>query len=154
MLRIDAVKSLQQRWQAEAQSVPLDRKQEQKLWDAFRKPIDEAFNRKSEEREKAATALSERDRAVLEASKSLEAANASGDMPTSKAATARTLITGTPQEVSRFARSAHSLPLDATQARRASALRSSNTLLGETAARDIGAICCNCRVGRRARFVA
>ena len=44
-LRIDAVKSLQQRWQGEAQSFPLDRKYEQKLWDAFRKPIDEAFQR-------------------------------------------------------------------------------------------------------------
>ncbi|WP_143762931.1 DUF349 domain-containing protein [Ramlibacter tataouinensis] len=78
-LRIDAVKALQQRWQAEAQSIPLDRKHEQKLWDAFRKPIDEAFNRKGEERERAAAALSDRDRAVLEASKALEAANASGD---------------------------------------------------------------------------
>nr|WP_236589462.1 DUF349 domain-containing protein [Ramlibacter aurantiacus] len=78
-LRIDAVKSLQQRWQAEAQTVPLERKHEQKLWDAFRKPLDEAFNRKSEERERAASSLSERDRAVLEASKALEAANATGD---------------------------------------------------------------------------
>jgi ATP-dependent RNA helicase SUPV3L1/SUV3 len=85
-LRIDAVKSLQQRWQAEAQAIPLDRKHEQKLWDAFRKPIDEAFNRKSEEREKAAAALSERDRAVLEASKALEAANATGDAQKIKAA--------------------------------------------------------------------
>ena len=33
-LRIDAVKSLQQRWQAEAQAVPLDRKHEQKLWES------------------------------------------------------------------------------------------------------------------------
>ncbi len=79
VLRVDAVKALQQRWQAEAQSVPLDRKQEQKLWDAFRKPIDEAFNRKSAERERAAGEMSARDRAVLEASKALEAANASGD---------------------------------------------------------------------------
>jgi ATP-dependent RNA helicase SUPV3L1/SUV3 len=78
-LRIDAVKALQQRWQAEAQAVPLDRKHEQKLWDAFRKPIDEAFNRKTEEREKAAAALSERDRLVLDASKALEAANVTGD---------------------------------------------------------------------------
>jgi hypothetical protein len=78
-LRIDAVKALQQRWQAEAQAVPLDRKHEQKLWDAFRKPIDEAFQRKGEERERAAASLSERDRAVLEASKALESANASGD---------------------------------------------------------------------------
>jgi ATP-dependent RNA helicase SUPV3L1/SUV3 len=79
MLRIDAVKSLQQRWQAEAQGVPLDRKHEQKLWDAFRKPIDDAFQRKTDEREKAASALSDRDRVVLEAAKTLEAANASGD---------------------------------------------------------------------------
>ncbi|MBV7431121.1 MULTISPECIES: DUF349 domain-containing protein [unclassified Acidovorax] len=78
-LRIDAVKALQQRWQAEAQTVPLDRKHEQKLWDAFRKPIDEAFNRKSADRERAVTELSARDRVVLEASKSLEAANATGD---------------------------------------------------------------------------
>ncbi|MBV8248807.1 MAG: DUF349 domain-containing protein [Comamonas sp.] len=80
-LRIDAVKALQQRWQAEAQGVPLDRKHEQKLWDAFRKPLDEAFNRKSVERGSRAPAaeLSEHDRRVLEASKAVEAANASGD---------------------------------------------------------------------------
>ncbi|MDD2926277.1 DUF349 domain-containing protein [Rhodoferax sp.] len=78
-LRIDAVKALQQRWQAEAHRVPVDRRHEQKLWDAFRKPIDEAFNRKTAEREKAQSALSERDRVVLEASKALQAANASGD---------------------------------------------------------------------------
>lgn len=81
-LRIDAVKALQQRWQAEAQVVPLDRKHEQKLWDAFRKPLDEAFNRKSVERggrSQAAVELSEHDRRVLEASKAVEVANASGD---------------------------------------------------------------------------
>lgn len=86
MLRIDAVKALQQRWQAEAQSVPLDRKHEQKLWDAFRKPIDEAFNRKSADREKATTELSARDRVVLDASKALEAANATGDAQQIRAA--------------------------------------------------------------------
>lgn len=85
-LRIDAVKALQQRWQAEAQAVPLDRKQEQRLWDAFRKPIDEAFNRKTTEREKAAASLGERDRAVLDASKALEAATASGDAQKIRAA--------------------------------------------------------------------
>ena len=78
-LRIDAVKSLQQRWQHEAQSVPIERKQEQKLWDAFRKPIDDAFQRKTVEREKAAAALGEHDRYVLEAAKAVEAATASGD---------------------------------------------------------------------------
>jgi hypothetical protein len=79
MLRVDAVKALQQRWQAEAHTVPMDRRQEQKLWDAFRKPIDDAFNRKTEEREKAQTTLNARDRSVLDAAKALEAANASGD---------------------------------------------------------------------------
>jgi hypothetical protein len=78
-LRIDAVKTLQQRWQQEAQQVPIERKQEQKLWDAFRKPIDDAFQRKTVEREKAVQALGQHDRYVLEAAKALEAANASGD---------------------------------------------------------------------------
>ncbi len=86
MLRIDAVKALQQRWQMEAQTVPLDRKHEQKLWDAFRRPIDEAFNRKSVDRERAETELSARDRVVLDASKALEAANASGDAQKIRAA--------------------------------------------------------------------
>jgi ATP-dependent RNA helicase SUPV3L1/SUV3 len=79
VLRIDAVKSLQQQWTHEAQSMPLDRKFEQKLWDAFRHPIDEAFNRKTQEREKAASAMGEHDKRVLDASKALQAANASGD---------------------------------------------------------------------------
>ncbi|MDR0214998.1 MAG: DUF349 domain-containing protein [Comamonas sp.] len=89
-LRIDAVKALQQRWQAEAQGVPLDRKHEQKLWDAFRKPLDEAFNRKSVDRGSRGPAveLSEHDRRVLEASKAVEAANASGDAQKIRAALA------------------------------------------------------------------
>ncbi|MDO8449069.1 MAG: DUF349 domain-containing protein [Rhodoferax sp.] len=78
-LRIDAVKALQHRWQAEAHVVPMERRQEQKLWDAFRKPIDDAFNRTTAEREKADAALGERDRMVLDAAKALEAANAGGD---------------------------------------------------------------------------
>ncbi|HQY77244.1 MAG TPA: DUF349 domain-containing protein, partial [Rhodoferax sp.] len=79
VLRMDAVKALQQRWQAQAHTVPMDRRQEQKLWDAFRKPIDDAFNRKTADREKAEAALGARDRVVLDAAKALEAANASGD---------------------------------------------------------------------------
>ena len=78
-LRIDAVKDLQQRWQAEAHAVPLDRKYEQKLWEAFRQPIDEAFNRKSSERERANSALNEHDQRVLDASKALDKATASED---------------------------------------------------------------------------
>ena len=77
MMRIDAVKALQQQWTHEAQSIPLDRKFEQKLWDSFRQPIDEAFNRKTQDREKAASAMGEHDKHVLEASKALQAANAS-----------------------------------------------------------------------------
>jgi len=88
VLRIDAVKALQQRWQAEAHTVPMDRRQEQKLWDAFRKPIDEAFNRKTAERETAEVSLGARDRLVLEAAKALEAANASGDAQAIRAAMA------------------------------------------------------------------
>ena len=79
ILRVDAVKALQQRWQAEAQAVPMDRRQEQKLWDAFRKPVDEAFERKTVERQKAESALGEHDRLVLDAAKALDNANASGD---------------------------------------------------------------------------
>ena len=85
-LRIDAVKALQQRWQQEAHAVPLERKQEQKLWEAFRKPIDEAFERKGSERSKAAAALSAHDKLVLDASKALEAANAAGDAQQIRAA--------------------------------------------------------------------
>lgn len=88
VLRIDAVKALQQRWQVQAHAVPIDRRQEQKLWDAFRKPIDDAFNRKTVEREKAETALGARDRVVLDAAKALEAANASGDAQAIRAAMA------------------------------------------------------------------
>ena len=79
-LRVDAIKNLQSRWQVEAQSVPIDRKQEQKLWDAFRKPIDEAFQRKTSERQQQHAALSVRDQAVLDAAKEVEAATASGDV--------------------------------------------------------------------------
>ena len=79
VLRIDAVRALQQRWQAQAHQVPIDRRQEQKLWDAFRKPIDEAFNRKTVEREKAEASLGQRDRVVIDAAKALQAANAGGD---------------------------------------------------------------------------
>ena len=87
-LRIDAVKALQQRWQQEAQTVPLDRKTEQKLWEVFRKPIDEAFERKGTARTQAQGQLSERDKAVLDASKALDAANASGDATQIRAAMA------------------------------------------------------------------
>ena len=85
-LRIDAVKALQQRWQAEAHAVPLERKQEQKLWEAFRQPIDEAFARKSSERERSNAVLNAHDQRVLEASQALEAAAAAGDAQQIKAA--------------------------------------------------------------------
>ena len=87
-LRVDAVKALQQRWQHEAQAVPLDRRTEQKLWETFRAPIDEAFQRKGSERQQATQALSARDRAVLDASRALDAANAEGDAQKIRAAMA------------------------------------------------------------------
>lgn len=87
-LRVDAVKALQQRWQTEAQAVPLDRKTEQKLWEVFRAPLDEAFQRKGAERHPVSAQLSAHDRMVIEASKALEAANASSDVGKIKAAMA------------------------------------------------------------------
>jgi len=87
-LRIDAVKALQQRWQAEAHAVPLDRKQEQKLWEAFRSPIDAAFERKTSERQQQAGAISAVDQRVLDASRELEAATQSGDAQRIRAAMA------------------------------------------------------------------
>ncbi|MEY4978246.1 MAG: hypothetical protein RLZZ352_516 [Pseudomonadota bacterium] len=88
VLRLDAVKALQQRWQAEAHAVPLDRKHEQKLWEAFRQPIDDAFARKSAERDKAAAALNEHDQRVLTAARALEAATEQGDAQQIRAAMA------------------------------------------------------------------
>ena len=80
ILRIDAVKALQQRWQVESQAVPVDRKLAQKLWDAFRQPLDEAFQRKTADRSShAQQPLSAHDQAVLEASQALEKAIAAGD---------------------------------------------------------------------------
>ena len=87
-LRVDAVKALQQRWQTEAQAVPLDRKTEQKLWEVFRAPLDEAFQRKGTERHTSNAPLSARDRAVIDASKALDAANAAGDAAQIRAAMA------------------------------------------------------------------
>ncbi len=85
-LRVDAVKALQQRWQTEAQAVPLDRKTEQKLWEVFRKPIDEAFQRKGTERSHSQAPLTAHDLAVIDASKALAAANAKGDAGAIRAA--------------------------------------------------------------------
>ncbi|RMX07877.1 DUF349 domain-containing protein [Corticibacter populi] len=85
-LDINAVKRLQQRWQAEAQGVPLERKLEQKLWDSFRQPLDAAFNRKSEQRSKASAALSAHDQAVLQAAEQLEQASHASDAAAIRAA--------------------------------------------------------------------
>jgi ATP-dependent RNA helicase SUPV3L1/SUV3 len=111
-LRVDAVKALQQRWQTEAQAVPLDRKTEQKLWEIFRAPLDEAFQRKGAERQQATSALSARDRAVIEASKALDAANASGDAAKIRAAMAAldAALRGQAQEVAENAKAQEAAP--------------------------------------------
>jgi hypothetical protein len=88
LLRIDAIKALQQRWQDEAHAVPLPRKQEQQLWEAFRQPLDAAFARKSAEREQAVAAMGAHDRAVLQAAQALQAASASADAQAIRAAMA------------------------------------------------------------------
>ena len=89
VLRVDAVKALQQHWQAEAQAVPLDRKTEQKLWEVFRAPLDEAFQRKGTERQNyAAAPVSALDRAVIDASQALDEANSGGDAGKIRAAMA------------------------------------------------------------------
>ncbi|WP_236640326.1 DUF349 domain-containing protein [Tepidimonas charontis] len=87
-LRLDAIKALQQRWQAEAQRVPLERRKEQKLWEAFRQPIDAAFARKNAEREQTQAALSALDAAVMQAVRALEQACAGDDAQQIRAAMA------------------------------------------------------------------
>jgi hypothetical protein len=87
-LRVDAVKALQARWQAEAQVIALDRKAEQKLWEAFRDPIDQAFARKGQDRERVQAEVSAHDKAVLAAVSALDAANASADAQQIRAAIA------------------------------------------------------------------
>lgn len=104
-LDIDAIKALQQRWQAEAQAVPLERRLEQKLWEAFRDPIDAAFKRhpapsrgaeRGERRSAVPSAaampepreLSAHDRAVVDAARALQDASASGDANAIRAAQA------------------------------------------------------------------
>jgi hypothetical protein len=89
-VRIDDVKALQQRWQTEAQAVPLDRRQEQKLWEAFRQPIDAFFARKPAERRVAPAVAPQtpHEQAVMAAAQALEAANQSGDAQKIRAALA------------------------------------------------------------------
>ncbi len=116
-LRIDAVKELQQRWQALAHRVPMDRRQEQRLWDAFRKPIDEAFARKSAAREQAQTATSARDRAVLDAAKALQVANAAGDATAIRSAMAALeLALKNSENPSNFEPNVPAAPVDHAQA--------------------------------------
>jgi len=111
-LRVDAVKALQQRWQVEAQAVPLDRKTEQKLWEVFRAPLDEAFQRKGTDRQAFAAPLTARDRTVLDASKALDEANAGGDAAKIRAAMAAldAALRGQAQEMHAAPSSASSTP--------------------------------------------
>ena len=128
VLHIDAVKHLQQRWQHEAQGVPIERKQEQKMWDAFRKPIDDAFQRKTLEREKAASALGEYDRMVVDAAKAVEAATASGDAQQIHAAAKalEAIVRGQVPVAAPVAEKAH----ETTE-------KPENSVLNETVAQDI-----------------
>ncbi len=73
-LKIEPIKALQQRWQDESHVVPIDRKLAQRLWDEFKKPLDEAFQRKSAERAQVAHSMSAHDELVLKASHALDQA--------------------------------------------------------------------------------
>ena len=86
VLKIESIKALQQRWQDESHVVPIDRKLAQRLWDEFKKPLDEAFQRKSAERAQVAQVMSAHDELVLAASKALEQAIAEADAAKIKAA--------------------------------------------------------------------
>lgn len=86
VLRMDAVRTLQHDWQHLAQAVPLERRLEQKLWDAFRKPIDDAFARKDAARAQQAAAMSEHDQRVVAAAQALQAAIQSHDAQAIQAA--------------------------------------------------------------------
>lgn len=86
VLRMDAVRALQHDWQHLAQAVPLERRLEQKLWDAFRKPIDDAFARKDAARAQQAAAMSVHDQRVVAAAQALQAAIQSQDAQAIQAA--------------------------------------------------------------------
>ena len=85
-VRADALRALQQRWQEEAQRVPLERRKEQKLWETFRALLDAAFARRQAERTQQQAALSAHDAAVLEAVRTLEQACAQEDAAAIRAA--------------------------------------------------------------------
>lgn len=78
-LDIKAIQALQQEWKVEAQKIPLERRREQKLWNQFRKPLDEAFTKRDAAREKQKAQASAHDQAVMAAAQALEEANATGD---------------------------------------------------------------------------
>ena len=86
VLKIEPIKALQQRWQDESHVVPIDRKLAQRLWDDFKKPLDEAFQRKSAERIQVAQSMSAHDELVLKASRELEQAIQEADALKIKAA--------------------------------------------------------------------
>lgn len=87
-LKVDEIRAVQQEWQHLAQAVPLDRRQEQKLWEAFRQPIDQAFQRKDAARVQQAQALNAVDQRVLDAVRELQDAIQSHDAQRIQAAMA------------------------------------------------------------------
>ena len=127
--RIDAIKELQHRWQQEAQRISLERRQEQKLWDAFRKPIDAAFQRRSQQREQLASSANQRDQAVLQAVQALDQAVAGGDAQAIRAAMQHLEAAMHAQQTAQAAPgTAHELaPAGQTPAQAASAEVDSNT---------------------------
>lgn len=86
-LPIDAIKDLQSRWQQVSQHLAIDRRLSQKLWEAFRQPIDEAFARNPKPARNAGgraapasrAPLSPHEQAIMAATQALEQAIAERD---------------------------------------------------------------------------
>lgn len=78
-LPLKAIKQLQEQWRTEAQALLLERRLEQKLWDAFRKPLDAAFAEKENSKKADSAAQSALEQAIEAGIAALDAANASGD---------------------------------------------------------------------------
>ena len=133
--RIDAIKELQHRWQQEAQRISLERRQEQKLWDTFRKPIDAAFQRRIQQREQLASSANQRDQAVLQAVQALDSAVAGSDAQAIRAAMQHLEAAMHAQQTAQAAPgTAHELaPAGQTPAQAASAEVDSNTAPGAAA---------------------
>ncbi len=76
---IDQVRALQEQWKTQAQRMPLERHQEQRLWDQFRQALDAVFAAKDEVRKQQRAAQQAAEKPTLDAIATVAAATAAGD---------------------------------------------------------------------------